>query len=470
VVTARRFVILGATGDLTRRYLLPALAELTAAEVLPADLAIVGVAREGWHTAEFRERAADSLGRHAADVPLAARDGLTRRLTYVTGDVTDAAALESAFGPDARAAVAYLALPPAVFAPAVEAMAAIGVSGASRLVVEKPFGTDLESARALNRLLHRHFAEQAVFRMDHFLGKQTVQNIAGVRFANHLFEPVWNREHVAGVDIVWDEMVALEGRAGYYDHAGALRDMIQNHLLQLLCLMAMEQPASLDEGELRDRKLELLRSVRSLSPTEVEEQTLRARYTAGRVGDREISDYSDEPGVDPALGTETLAHVTLFVDSDRWRGVPFRLRTGKALAADRREIAIRFRPLPDPLFGWEGEPPVNRLVFQMDPDRMVLDLALNGAGDPFCLEPASLELTLAPQELSAYARLLVEVLEGDPALSIRGDEAEEAWRIVEPILGQWARGSPPLGTYAAGSRGPQEPRERPVSLRQSFGA
>ncbi|MDQ3896046.1 MAG: glucose-6-phosphate dehydrogenase [Actinomycetota bacterium] len=455
-MTARRFVILGATGDLTGRYLLPALAELTAAGVLPADLTIVGVARHDFNTADFRDRAAARLERNAADVPAAVRDRLTQSLTYVAGDVTDTGTLEAAFGGDTGAAVAYLALPPAVFAPAAEALAAIGVSGASRLVVEKPFGTDLESARALNRLLHRHFAEEAIFRMDHFLGKQTVQNIGGVRFANHLFEPVWNRDHVAGVDIVWDETVALEGRAGYYDHTGALRDMIQNHLLQLLCVMAMEQPAALDDRELRDRKVELLRSVRSPSATDVSAHTLRARYTAGRVRDREIPDYAQEPGVDPARQTETLAEVTLLVDNDRWRGVPFRLRTGKALGADCHEIVIRFRPMPDPLFGWEGEPPLNRLVLQMNPDRMVLDLALNGAGDPFCLEPASLQLTLAPQDLSAYARLLVEVLEGNPALAIRGDEAEECWRIVEPIVAEWSSGTPPLLAYPAGSRGPEE--------------
>ena len=218
----------------------------------------------------------------------------------------------------------------------------------------------------------------------------------------------------------------------------------------------MEKPAGLDHRELRDRKVELLRSVRSPSAKEVSEHTLRARYSAGRVGDRDLPDYAGEPGVDPARQTETFAEVTLFVDNDRWRGVPFRLRTGKALAADCREMVIRFRPLPDPLFGSNGEPPVNRLVLRMNPDHMMLDLALNGAGDPFCLEPASLELTLAPQDLSAYARLLVEVLEGDPALSIRGDESEESWRIVEPILDHWARGTPPLLAYEAGSRGPEE--------------
>ncbi|MDQ3978403.1 MAG: glucose-6-phosphate dehydrogenase, partial [Actinomycetota bacterium] len=363
------------------------------------------------------------------------------------------ATLEFAFQGEVSAAVGYLALPPSVFAPAIEGLAGIGLCGGSRIVIEKPFGTDLASARALNRLLHRHFPEEAVFRIDHFLGKQTVQNILGVRFANRLFEPAWNREHIAAVDIVWDETVALEGRAGYYDHTGALRDMIQNHLLQLLCLVAMEKPAALDEKELRDRKVELLQAVRSLSSTEVVTDTVRARYAAGRVAGRDIPNYADEPGVDPARDTETFADVTLFVDNDRWSGVPFRLRTGKALAADRREIVVRFRPVPDPVFGQVGEPPLNRLVFQMTPDRMVLDLALNGAGDPFCLDAASLELTLAPQDLSAYARLLVEAMEGDPALSIRGDEAEECWRIVEPILEQWRRGEPPLLTYPAGSHG-----------------
>ena len=453
-MTARRLVVLGATGDLTARYLLGALSELTCGDLLPADFAIVGVARERWDTARFRHHAADRLARHAPRLPPECRDRVVRRLSYVAGDVGDPVTLQTAFGGDTDASVAYLALPPTAFAPAIEALAAIGVSGASRIVVEKPFGTDLASARALNRLLHRRFAEQAVFRMDHFLGKQTVQNVLGVRFANRIFEPVWNREHVAGIDIVWDETVALEGRAGYYDHSGALRDMVQNHLLQLLCLAAMEKPAALDERELRDRKVELLRAVASLTPAAVATNTVRARYAAGRIGDRRLPDYVDEPDVEPARQTETLAELTLFVDNDRWRGVPFRLRTGKALATDRRQIAIWFRPVPDLVFGQEGDPPVNRLVFEMDPDRMVIDLSLNGAGDPFCLEAAQLDLTLAPQDVSAYARLLVEAIRGDPVLSIRGDEAEECWRIVEPILRQWEDGEPPLLTYPAGSTGP----------------
>ena len=453
-MTAHRLVILGATGDLTGRYLLVALAELAAAGFLPDDLAIVGVARDPWDEATFRRHAAERLVRHAPGLPVAVRNGLVERLSYVPGDVTDPVVLAAAFGLDTGRSLVYLALPPGVFAPAIEALAAIGASSGATLVVEKPFGTDLASAKALNELLHQHFAEEAVFRMDHFLGKQTVQNILGVRFANPLFQPAWNREHVVAVDIVWDETVALEGRAGYYDRTGALRDMIQNHLMQLLCLVAMEKPGALNAKELRDGKVELLRRVRRLTPAEVAAQSTRARYVAGAIGDRILPDYAEEQGVDPALETETFAEVTLFVDNDRWHGVPFRLRTGKALGIDRREIRIRFRTPADPVFGYEGEPPVNQLVFQMAPDRMVIDLALNGAGDPFCLEPAELELTLAPQDLSAYARLLMEALEGDPALAIRGDEAEECWRIVEPIVAEWEKGTPALLSYPAGSAGP----------------
>ncbi|MGI8983293.1 MAG: glucose-6-phosphate dehydrogenase [Acidimicrobiales bacterium] len=468
-MTARRLVILGATGDLTGRYLLTALAELVASRSLPAGLVIVGVDRREWDTTAFRQHAAARLRRHATHVDADARRALVQRLSYIVGDVTDAATLTEAFGADLDATVAYLALPPAVFAPAIEAMAGIGLSDRSRIVVEKPFGTDLASAQALNRLLRRHFPEETVFRMDHFLGKQTVQNILGVRFANRLFEPSWSHHHVAGVDIVWDETVALEGRAGYYDHAGALRDVIQNHLLQLLCFVAMEKPAALDAKELRDRKVELLRAVRTMSPAEVAAHTRRGRYCAGRVGRLEIPDYLQEPGVDPASRTETFAEVTLFIDSDRWSGVPFRLRTGKALTADRREINITFLPVPEVLFGQEGEPPVNRLSFLMGPDRMVLDLALNGVGDPFCLEAAALDLTLAPQDLSAHARLLVEALKGDPSLSIRGDEAEECWRIVEPVLAHWEVDGSPLLDYAAGSTGPvsatQDEHEGRVPLR-----
>jgi glucose-6-phosphate 1-dehydrogenase len=350
--------------------------------------------------------------------------------------------------------VAYLALPPAVFAPTIEALAASGLPDGSRLVVEKPFGEDLTSAQALNHLLHRTVPESAVFRVDHFLGMQTVQNILGLRFANRVFEPLWNGQHIASVEIIWDETLTLEGRASYYDAAGALRDMLQNHLLQLLCLVAMEPPPTLDARDLRDHKVGVLRAVRRLTPAAVAAQTVRGRYSAGRIGARVVPAYVEEPGVDPRRGTETFAQVTLAIDNWRWAGVPFTLRSGKALHRERREVAIYFKPVPHLAFGQRTQPQGNVLRLTFDPDRVALGLNINGSGDPFALAPVELDLTLAPQELPAYARLLLDVVRGDPTLSIRDDEAEESWRIVEPILDAWAAGSVPLGEYPAGSTGP----------------
>jgi glucose-6-phosphate 1-dehydrogenase len=449
-----RLIICGATGDLTGRYLLPALSELAEAGSLPDQLEVIGVAHEPWDSARFAHHVAEQLSLHAPAITEAARRAVISRCQYAAADVTDPSALTAAVRGSPGPVVAYLALPPSLFAPAVCALSETGLPAGSRVVVEKPFGTGLGSARSLNSLLGARFPETAVFRMDHFLGHQTVQNVLGVRFANRIFEPVWNRHHIERVDVVWEETLALEGRAGYYDEAGALRDMVQNHLLQLLCLVAMERPATLGQRELRDCKVELLRQVSRPSAQEVAVNTIRARYDAGRVGQRTLAAYVDEPGVNPDRGTETFCEVTLFVDNDRWDGVPFRLRTGKALGADRRQMTVHFRPIPYLAFGQEGDPPLNRLTFRMGPDRLCLDVALNGSGDPFCLEPATLDLELAPQELSAYARLLLDVFEGDPSLSIRGDEAEECWRIVEPILAAWDNGAPPLLTYPAGSDGP----------------
>jgi glucose-6-phosphate 1-dehydrogenase len=450
----RRFVILGATGDLTARYLLPALARLHQVGRLSAELSIVGSARDDWETDRFRDHILDRLERHTANIPASFRRAVVASLEYRRADVTAPAELAKVLGAARDPLVAYLALPPSVYAAAVRALAAVGLAEGSRIVVEKPFGEDLASAQALNRLLHGLLPETAVFRMDHFLGKQTVQNILGLRFANRVLEPLWNRTHIARVDIVWDETLALEGRATYYDSAGALRDMIQNHLLQILCLVGMDAPTSLNERDLRDRKLDVLRAVRRLSPEEVARLTVRARYGAGRIGGREVPAYVGEPGVDPTRGTETFAQVTLGIDNWRWADIPFCLRSGKALARDRREIAVHFQPVPHLVFGQATEPAPNVLRFQLDPDRMSLAVNINGPGDPFTLEEAELDLELVPHELPAYARLLLDVMEGDPTLSIRADEAEESWRIVEPILRAWDAGLVPLGEYPAGSADP----------------
>ena len=453
-MTAERIVILGATGDLAGRYLLAALAELHHKAMLPENVEVVGVALDEFDDQTFREHAAARLRIHAGALEPSVRDDLVRRLRYVKGDATDVAAVMEAIAGSRGRVLIYLALPPILFEPAIEAIASARVHQLASVVVEKPFGTDLASAKALNRLLHRHFAEKVVFRIDHFLGKQTVQNVLGLRFANRLFEPLWCAEHIERVEIVWDETVALEGRAGYYDQAGALRDMVQNHLLQLVCFVAMERPTGLGEAPLRDAKLSVLRAVRRFDESAIRAQTVRGRYTAGTVGGKPVRDYISESGVEAENATETFADVTLFIDNDRWRGVPFRLRTGKALAVDRRHIEVRFRPVARLPFGQHDDPGPNVLTLSMNPDRLSADLALNGAGDPFCLDPVRIELELAPQELSAYARLVVEALQGDASLATRGDEAEESWRIVEPILAAWARGTVPLAAYRAGSHGP----------------
>jgi glucose-6-phosphate 1-dehydrogenase len=447
-------LILGATGDLTPRYLLPALARLHEANKLPEGFRISGLARKEWDTKAFHSFAEERLAEHAAEVSAEARRALVEVLEYHQADVTDPERVKAALGDSPEPVVAYLALPPTVFSPTIEALKAAGLPEGSRIVIEKPFGEDLDSARELNRLLHESFPEEALFRVDHFLGLQTVQNVLGLRFANHVFEPLWNRDHVERVGIVWDETLALEGRAGYYDRAGALKDMIQNHLLQLLCLVGMEPPITLHERDLRDRKVDVLRAVRRLSPEEVERGTVRARYSTGRVGGREIPDYADEEGVDPGREMETFAQVTLFVDNWRWSGVPFVLRTGKALAQDRAEISLHFKPVPQSPFGQETRPEPNVLRLVLDPDRITLTANINGPGDPLDLEQVELRTELAPQELPAYGHLLLSILEGDLMISIRADEAEESWRIVEPILAAWEKDRVPLLEYPAGSNGP----------------
>ncbi|MBX9681233.1 MAG: glucose-6-phosphate dehydrogenase [Gemmataceae bacterium] len=453
MVTEPQFVILGATGDLTGRYLLPALVGLHRDLALPVRTPILCIGQEAWDLATFRSHVAERLARHASKLPIASRDAVLGMLEYRSADVTDQSQLGAALGAPTAPLALYLALPPAVGAAVLRALASLALPEGSRVVAEKPFGTDQASAQALNRLLAKSFPERAVFRMDHFLGKQTVQNVLGLRFANRVFEYLWNRDHIERVEITWDETVSLEGRAGYYDRAGALRDMIQNHLLQLLCLVGIEPPTGFDEARFRDRKADLLRAVRTMNREEVVSQTIRARYAAGQTESGPVPSYVNEPGVDPARMTETFAQVTLFVDNWRWAGVPFVLRTGKALEANRHEIAIYFRPIPHMMFA-RSAPNPNVLRLSLNPDRVALGLNINGPGDPFDLETATLETELAPHAQSAYARLLLEVFAGNAVLSIRGDEAEECWRIVEPIVQAWAGGAVPLGEYPAGSNGP----------------
>jgi glucose-6-phosphate 1-dehydrogenase len=447
----RSLVVLGGSGDLTGRYLLPSLVRLAATGALVEDVEVRAVSQEEWDDDGYRAWARERLDEHAQEVDERTRERLVARLRYSSADVTSAEELRTVLERVPGAPIVYLALPNTVFHPTLEALAEVGLPEGAQVVVEKPFGRDRADARALNEVLHRLVPEQAVFRIDHFLAMQTALNVLGLRFANRMFEPVWNATHVDRVEIVFDETLGLEGRAGYYDTAGALRDMLQNHLLQLLALVAMEPPHAIDDTHFPARKADVLRAVRP--PADMSRDTARARYTAGSVGGRELPDYTAEDGVEPSRGTETYAEFTVTVDSRRWAGVPFRLRTGKALGSDRREIAVHFKPVPHLPFG-DRQPEPGVLRMRLEPDGIALELNLNGAGKPFDLERRVLEVDLPRQDLPAYGILFRELLGGATTLSISDVEAEESWRVVEPVLAAWAGGEVPLLEYPAGSDGP----------------
>ena len=441
-----RLLLFGGTGDLAARSLFPALAALADDGRLPDDLHVVATGSREQTDEEFAERVRASLDEHADDASEEARQRVQDAVRYHRADLADAESVAALVAelPGEGPVLAYLAIPPSMFDDAAEGLRKAGLPDGSRLVIEKPFGEDLASARRLNELLHRHFDEASIYRVDPFLAKQTVHNLLGLRFANRLFEPVWSNQHIDRVEITFDETLALEGRATYYDGTGALVDMLQNHLLQVLCLVAMDPPTILEGDDLRDRKVALLRSVRAIP-----ERSVRARYEG----------YLDEEGVDPDLETETFAEVELAIDSWRWAGVPFVLRPGKALADDRREVAIHFKPVPHLAFG-STDPAPNVLRLAMNPDRLSVGLSLNADGELFDLAPFELDTDLAPPDLPAYANVLVHAFEGDPTFSIRGDEAEESWRVVEPVRAAWAAGEVPMLEYPVGSDGPAAEDER----------
>lgn len=447
-------VVFGASGDLTARLLLPALAELEAASLLGGDLRIRGADRPDWSDDRFRRYASEALDSHASDVPDDAREALLGRLSYRQVDVTDPATVAAALDGLDRPLAAHLALPPALFEPALSALADATLPDGSTVVIEKPFGQDLASARHLNRLLRERFGDIHVFRNDHFLHNQTVQNVLGLRFANRLFEPTWNADNVQRVDIVWDETLTVGSRAGYYDRSGALRDMLQNHLLQVLCFVAMEPPASLEAADLRSAMLAVLRAVATPDDVDVADHTARGRYVAGAIDGRSVEAYTDADGVDPARHTETFAQVTLQVDNWRWAGVPFTLRSGKALPAARAEVVVTLRDVPHPTFAAPDGARPNTVRIGLKPPRVVAQLNVNASGELFGLVPLSLDADLPAPTLSPYAGLVRDVLVGDRTLSVSAAESEEAWRIMDPILDGWAADGAPLREYAAGSDTP----------------
>ncbi len=461
------FVIFGATGDLAARKILPALAKLRAAGSLHEKCLVVGVGRKPDITDEsFRADVRAAL--EEAELPATVRDAWRDDCVFwhrmPEGDADDARALGARLGalenerdmPANR--TFYLSLPPALFAPTAAALGEAGLaktSGWTRLVVEKPFGRDLASARELNRAIHVHFDEAQVFRIDHYLGKETVQNLLVFRLANPIFESLWNRNHVECVQILVAEELGVEDRAGYYEKAGALRDMIQNHLTQLLTLVAMEVPAAVDAEAIRFEKVKVLRSLSALASGDV----VLGRYAGGTVDGEAVPGYLDEKGVARDSRTETYVSMKLAIDNWRWQGVPFLLRTGKRLSRRMTQIALTFRQPPVCMFRSMGSCLLhsNVLVITLQPDEgFELHIDVKKPGEPFDLETLPLDFRYGDRFArlpDAYETLLLDVLTGDQTLFVHGDEVEASWRFYAPVLEAGPRTVHP---YAAGSWGPTQ--------------
>lgn len=444
-------MILGASGDLTHRLLLPGLGTLLKLHSRP-DLTLVGAAVEEISDEQWKEIVSTALSESGC--PQSRIDQVLATTRYVQTDVTDAGQLKSLLESLPSDPVLYFALPPAITIKACQALTTFEPPAGLRLALEKPFGAGLESARELNELLARIVPEQQIFRVDHFLGKATVLNLLGLRFANRLFEPVWDAINIDHISIVTDEPLALEGRARYYDHAGAMKDMIQSHLLLVLAMIAMEEPARLDALELRDLMVHVLRATELWSGDPVADSR-RARYTAGTVAGKEVPDYVAEEGVDPANNTETLAEITVRIKTSRWTDVPIKLRAGKALGDERNGITVVFKPVPHVPEGFTNVPSPNVISIGMKPENIALGITTNGEGDTRELEDSVLFTEMGSSAVRPYGEILEGILDGDPLLSVRGDIAEECWRIVTPVVEAWQQGLVPMDEYRAGSSGPQ---------------
>lgn len=440
-------VVLGAGGDLTSRLLLPGLASLLASD-RGAQVRLIGVDRGAVSERRWR----DTVRAAFAGTPSPLGDRVVADTEYLQGDATSSQDLARVLAAATDRTAVYFALPPAVAAASCAALRSIELPDGLTLALEKPFGADYASARRLNRLLQTLVPEEQVFRVDHFLGKSTVLNLLGVRFANRIIEPLLTREHVARIDIRFEEELALEGRAGYYDHSGATADMIQSHLLLVMALATMEPPATLASEDLRGSMAQVLRATRSWSRDGTSAR--RARYTEGRIGRRSLPAYAKEQGVVASRRTETLAELMFTIDNWRWADVPIAITSGKAIGEPRKEIVFTFRPVPHLPEGFSGPSHPARLRLGLSPATMDIDLVSNGHGDPFDLEADVLHADFRAGDLNAYGEVLAELLEGDPTLSVRGDMAEECWRIVSPALSAFRRNAVPLETYPAGSRGP----------------
>jgi glucose-6-phosphate 1-dehydrogenase len=433
-------VFFGATGDLAYKEIFPALHGLVARNRL--DVPIIGVARSGWNLERLRARARDSLERHG-QLDEGAFAKLASLLRYIDGDYADPRTfqrLRKALG-DAKRPLHYLAIPPSMFATVTEGLAAAGCIRGARVVVEKPFGRDLASARELNRVLHRHLDERDIFRMDHFLGKEPIQNILYLRFANALLEPVWNARYVRSMQITMAEAFGVQGRGAFYEEAGAIRDVLQNHLLQVLALLAMDPPSVHAPDAVRQERTRLIEAIRPLDRSSV----VRGQFRG----------YRDEPGVAPDSGVETYVAARLAIDTWRWAGVPFYIRAGKCLPVTDTEVLVEFRRPPLELFGELIASRSNHLRLHLGPDvRIELGLRVKVPGDQLVGEDVELLAANQPTEgRPAYERLLADAMRGETELFARQETVEAEWRVVDPVVGADAT---PLYQYDPGTWGPEE--------------
>lgn len=468
-------VIFGASGDLAHRKLFPSLHSLFKGGHMPAGFFVVGIGRTNLSDEKFRSGIREAL----PESDRSAAGPFLERCRYITGDYDDPevyrrlkdtlAVSDKQFNVNA-CRLFYLSTPPALYPVIVGHLGDAGLAAGSkdscwaRLIVEKPFGDSLAAARSLNEKIARSFQEHQVYRIDHYLGKETVQNILMFRFANILFEPVWNRNYIDHVQITALEKLGVEHRAGYYDHAGVLRDMFQNHLLQLLSSIAMEPPTSLQADAVRDRRQDVFSAIRPMTESEVMRNTVCAQYAGGEIDGKKVPAYKDEPGVRNGSRTPTYAAAKLEIDTWRWQGVPFYLRSGKRLGQSVVEVSIHFRSVPASVFKpLEPEQLTqNILKFRIQPNEgITMGFEAKHPGPKLCLSTVTMDFgykaTFGEPPPESYARLFLDAMVGDQTLFARGDGVEESWRIMDPIIRHWESAEKPaLPTYPAGSRGPSE--------------
>ncbi len=436
-------VLFGATGDLCYRKIFPALYHLVARRRL--DVPVVGVGRAGWTTEQLAGRVCESLGKFVPQASEEAVRRLVALLRYVDGDYRQSATFQSlrkALGGASRP-LHYLAIPPSVFPVVVTMLGSSGCAAGARVVVEKPFGRDLPSALALNHTLHEVFDESAIFRIDHYLGKEPVQNLLYFRFANSFLEPVWNRNYVASVQITMAEKIGVAGRGRFYEEAGAIRDVIQNHLLQIVAFLAMEPPVRFARDALRDEKVKVFRAIRPLDPSRI----VRGQF----------SGYRQEPGVAPDSRVETFAAARLQIDSWRWSGVPFYIRAGKCMPVTATEVVVDLRPPPADVFGALAPEQPNYFRFRVGPD-VAIALGAHAKQPGAAMQGRQVELFVSQhqgEEMDAYERLIGDAMIGDAVLFAREDEVEAAWAVVDPVL----RAQTPVHEYQQGSWGPAQAEE-----------